>query len=111
VVGNKARNIWQQMLFFTRQGFAAQTLRQMYALRQGVGKYHNENYAKAVKFLDLLESPMSERRILLNRDLKLRTIWYQDIILKYFLYLGIPQRVLKLKMSNLRRKTTWQINH
>lgn len=105
-VGNKDRNIWQQMHFFARHGFATHMLHQIYALNQCVGKYQTGNYAIALKFINLLDSPMSERRMILKRDLMLRTVWHQDLTLKIFLFLGIPQRVLKIWKLNQGRKTS-----
>lgn len=104
-VGNKDRNIWQQMHFFAKRGFAAQVLHQIYALNQCIGKYHTDNYVIALKFINLLDSPMSKRRMILKRDLMLRTIWYQNFTLKFFLFLGIPQRVLMIWKSNQGGKT------
>jgi len=105
VIGNRARNLWQQLHFFAQQGFAAQVLHQMYALNQCVGKYRTANYAIALEFIQLLGSPISQRKEILKKDLKLRTIWYQNFTLKLFLYLGIPQRVLKTRMSNQGKGT------
>jgi glycosyltransferase involved in cell wall biosynthesis len=92
-VGNEKRNLKNQLRNFKKSDFASTLLEQMYILKKNNLVGDSENLFKVFNLISILESPFLQRIKLLERNLNFRSRWYQNLIVKIFLFLGIPQWV------------------
>ena len=105
-VGNEKRNLKKQIRNFKNSNFASTLLEQMYILKKHNLVDDSENLIKVFNLISILESPFLERIKLLQRNLTFRSCWYQNLIVKIVLFLGIPQWVQR----RLRSRKTQPLN-